>query len=192
LKPQLDLVVYAQNNGLAGADNPLTPLPAGVYTGGYGTALGQILRRDNPAYGAALQLSLPLHNRTAQADAARDEIVVHQSEIRMEQFRNQARLEVQDAVIAVRRAQASYAAAAEAARLQLESLNAEKARYEEGVSTALNVAQFEDVYAQAQRSEVAARGSYAKASVTLQRATGALLEQYGLSTDLIHQAQKVR
>ena len=44
------------------------------------------------------QLTLPLRNRVAQADAARDEIQVRQTEIRLQQLRNQAQLEVEDAL----------------------------------------------------------------------------------------------
>jgi len=192
LKPQLDVVAFAQNNGLAGAANPVTANLDQYYAGGYGTALGQVFRRDYPVYGAGIQLNLPLRNRTAQADAARDEIASHQADIRVEEFRNQARLEVQDAIIALRRAQASYEAAAEATRLQVESLDAEKARFEEGLTTAYSVGEFQNVLSQARLTELAARGSYAKAQAVLQRATGTILDAYGLSTDAVKQAQTVR
>ena len=62
-------------------------------------------------------MTLPLRNRVAEADLARDEIQVKQSEIRLRQLQNQARLEVEDALIAMRRARASYEAAAQARAL---------------------------------------------------------------------------
>jgi outer membrane protein TolC len=192
LKPQLDLVAFAQNNGLAGSANPIATNLDQVFAGGYGGALGQVFRRDYPVYGAGIQLNLPLRNRTAQADAARDEIASRQADIRVEEFRNQARLEVQDAIIALRRAQASYEAAAEAARLQVESLDAEKARFEEGLSTAFNVGEFQSVLSQARLTELAARASYAKAQAVLQRATGTILDANGLSTDAVKQAEAIR
>ena len=192
LKPQLDVVAFAQNAGLGGAANPVASSVDQVYAGGYGTALGQVFRREYPVYGAGIQLNLPLRNRTAQADAARDEIASRQADIRVEQFRNQARLEVQDAIIALRRAQASYEAAAESSRLQVESLDAEKARFEEGLSTAFTVSQFQEVLSQARLTELAARGSFAKAKAVLQRATGTILETYGLSTDAVKQAESIR
>jgi outer membrane protein TolC len=192
LKPQLDIVAFAQNNGLGGAANPVASNLDQVFAGGYGSALGQVFRRDYPVYGAGIQLNLPLRNRTAQADAARDEIASRQADIRVEEFRNQARLEVQDAIIALRRAQASYEAAAEATRLQVESLDAEKARFEEGLSTAYNVGEFQSVLSQARLTELAARGSYAKAKAVLQRSTGTILDAYGLSTDVVKQAEAIR
>lgn len=192
LKPQLDLVAFAQNTGVGGDANPVASNLDRVYLGGYGSALGQVFRRDYPIYGAGIQLNLPLRNRTAQADAARDEIASRQADIRVEEFRNQARLEVQDAIIALRRAQASYEAAAEASRLQAESLDAEKARFEEGLSTALSVSQFQTVLSQARLTELAARGSYAKAKAVLRRATGTILDTYGFSTDVVKQAEVIR
>ena len=192
LRPQLDVVAYAQNSGLAGDRSIVAVNPDGSYLGGYGSALGQIARRNYPAYGASLQLNLPLRNRTAQADAARDEIAVKQAAIRVEQLRNQARLEVEDAVIALKRSQASFEAATEAAKLQLESLEAEKARFEEGLATSLNVAQVQSVYSQAQLTELSARGSFAKAKAILQRATGGMLEAYGLTPDAVTQSEAIR
>ncbi len=192
LKPQLDLVAFAQNTGLGGAANPVASNLDRVYAGGYGSALGQVFRRDYPIYGAGIQLNLPLRNRTAQADAARDEIASRQADIRVEQFRIQARLEVQDAIISLRRAQASYEAAAEASRLQVESLDAEKARFEEGLSTAFSVSQFQSVLSQARLTELAARGSFAKAKAVLQRATGSILDTYGFSTDVVKQTEAIR
>jgi outer membrane protein TolC len=188
----LDLTAFAENTGLAGARSPFAINPDTAFLGGYGSALAQVFQRDYPLYGASIQLNLPLRNRVAQADEARDEIVSRQAEVRLEQFRNQARLEVQDAVIALGRAQASYEAAAEAARLQTESLDAEKARFEEGLGTAFSVSQFQSVLSQAKLTELAARGSYAKAKAVLLRSTGAILETYGLSADAVQQAQALR
>jgi outer membrane protein len=192
LKPQLDIVAFAQNTGLGGDRNPLATNADTAFLGGYGGALGQVFRRNYPIYGAGLQLNLPLRNRTALADAARDEIASRQADIRAEEFRNQARLEVQDAIIALRRSQASYEAASEASRLQAESLDAEKARFEEGLSTAFAVSQFQGVLSQARLTELAARGSFAKARAGLQRATGTILDAYGLSTGALKQAESIR
>jgi outer membrane protein len=192
LKPQLDIVAFAQNAGVGGDRNPAAANADLAFLGGYGGALGQVFRRNYPIYGAGIQLNLPLRNRTAQADAGRDEIVSRQADIRAEEFRNQARLEVQDAIIALHRAQASYEAAAEASRLQVESLDAEKARFEEGLSTAFTVSQFQSVLSQAKLTELSSRGSFAKAKAVLQRATGTLLETYGLTTVAVKQAESIR
>jgi outer membrane protein TolC len=71
-------------------------------------------------------------------------------------------------------------------------LDAEKARFEEGLSTALAVSEYQSILSQARLTELAARGSFAKAKAVLQRATGTLLEAYGLSTDAVKQAESIR
>jgi outer membrane protein TolC len=143
--------------------------------------LGQVLARNYPTYTVGLQMTLPIHNRIAESDLARDELQEKQTEIRLRQLQNQARLEVEDALIAMRRARASYEAAAEARKLQQESLEAEQARFEVGASTSFFVIQYESLLAQARSTEVAARSSYAKARAALERATGAILDEYHIS-----------
>ena len=188
--PELDLVGVMQNNGLAGAANPVTNVAgAAAWVGGYGSALEQVFARNNPTYGVGVQLTLPLHNRIAEADLARDELQVKQSEIRLRQLENQARLEVEDALIAMRRARSSYEAATQARKLQEESLAAEQAKFEVGASTAFFVIQYESLLAQARSTEVAAESSYVKARAALSRATGSILDDNRISVAAAEKGQ---
>jgi outer membrane protein TolC len=181
---QLDLVGIMQNSGLAGPANPLfAGAPDAGFLGSYGGVLDQIFTRKYPTYGMGVQMTLPIHNRVAEADLARDEIQVKQSEVRLRQLENQARLEVEDALIAMRRARASYDAAVQARTLQQESLEAEQAKFEVGASTSFFVIQYESLVAQARSTEVAARSSYAKAKAALQRATATILDENQISLE---------
>jgi outer membrane protein TolC len=183
-RPQLDLVGVMQNNGLAGPANPLLATsPDPGFIGGYGGVLDQIFSRNYPTYGVGLQMTLPIHNRVAEADLARDELQVKQSEIRLRQLQNQARLEVEDALIAMRRARSSYEAAVEARRLQQESLEAEQAKFEVGASTSFFVIQYESLLAQSKSTEVAALSSYVKAKAALQRGMGTILDENHIGFD---------
>src|SRR6185437_1341496 len=185
LKPELNIVANAANAGLAGSLNntyvpaaaapPLTP---GAYLGlggGYGTTLAQIFDRDYPTYSIGLNLNLPIRNRIAQADLARDELQLRQSEVRTKQVENQIRLEVQDALIALNRTTGAYQAAVEARKLQEQSLEIEQERFNVGLSTNFLVIQYQSFLAQARSTEVAALGAYAKAKLQLERATGVTL-----------------
>ncbi|HEY1239014.1 MAG TPA: TolC family protein [Bryobacteraceae bacterium] len=182
-KPELDLVGIMQNNGLAGALNPLQPTADPALIGGYGGVLDQVFSRKYPTYGIGLQLNLPIHNRIAEADLARDEIQLKQSQIRLRQLENQARLEVEDALIAMRRARAASAAAAQARAFQEQSLQVEQAKFDVGASTAFFVIQYESLLAQARSTEVAARSAYVKARTGLERAIGTILENNRISID---------
>lgn len=182
-KPEVDLVGIMQNNGLAGTTSPFAANPYPGNIGGYGTALDQIFTRKYPTYGVGVQVTLPIHNRIAEADLARDELNVKQAAVRLRQLQNQARLEVEDALIAMRRARSSYEAAVQARKLQQESLEAEQAKFEVGASTAFFVIQYESLLAQAKSTEVAAQSSYVKARAALQRAMGTILDENRISVD---------
>jgi len=174
LLPELDVVGIAQNNALAGRAVSHAADPALI--GGYGAALEQLATRKYPVYGIGLQLTLPVRNRVAQADVARDEIQLRQTQIRLEQFRKQAQLEVEDALVAIRRARASYEAAMQTQALQQESLDAEQAKFQVGASTSFFIIQYESFLAQARSTVVAAKSAYLKARAALERATGTILE----------------
>ena len=181
--PEVDLLGVVANSGLAGALNPLEPSEDPALIGGFGGVLDQILSRRYPTYGIGLQLNLPLRNRIAEADFARDQIQVKQSEVRLRQLENQARLEVEDAIIALRRARASADAAAQARQFQQESLAVEQAKFDVGASTGFFVIQYQSLLAQAQSTEVAAKSAYVKARAALERAIGSILTENGISVD---------
>jgi outer membrane protein TolC len=193
LLPELDLVGSVQGSGLAGqltpaGQNPVggivstptvTPDPSTI--GGLGTALGQVFGARYPTYSVGLQLMLPIRNRVAQADIARDELQVHQTEIRQRQIDNQVRLEVEAALIALRRSRAAYEAAVQSRTLQEQSLSIEQEKYAVGLSTNFLVIQYQSFLAQARSTEVAARSAYVKARTALERATGRTLEDNNVS-----------
>jgi len=185
LRPEVDLVGVAQNSGLAGVLNPLAPSQNPPYAGGYGDVLNQLFTRKFPTYGIGVQVTVPLRNRVAEADVARDELQLRQSEVRVRQLQNQVRLEVEDALIA----RASYEAAVQTRLLQQESLEAEQAKYEVGASTSFFVIQYESLLSQARSSEVAAKSAYVKARAALQRATGNILSENNVSLDAAYKGR---
>lgn len=179
LRPELDVVGTVQNGGLSGDINmvgaALTP-GAALYPGGYGTALGQIFKNNFPTYSVGVQLTLPLRNRVAQADAVRDELQVRQTQVRRQQFEDQVRLEVADAYVAMQQARAAYEAAVQSRILQEQSVKVEQETFNVGLATNYMVIQYQTYLAQAQSTEVAAKGAYVKAMIALDRATARTLE----------------
>jgi outer membrane protein len=184
LLPTLNLIGSLQNNGLTGITNPTAPasaFPTGYLPttdpliGGTGNLLAQLFGRSFPNYSLGVQLNIPLRNRVAQADVVRDELQVRQTQVRQQQLSVQVRLEVQNALVALQRARASYEAAVETRQLQQEALAAEQERYTVGASTSFFVIQYERDLAQAKSTEVASQGIYAKSKATLDRALGLTL-----------------
>ena len=183
LLPELDLVGVAQNSGLAGQQSSVGPMADPTFIGGYGNALDQLATVKYPTYEICLQLTLPLRNRIAQADVARDEIQIRQTEIRLQQLRNQAQLEVEDALVAMRKARASYEAALQTQALQQESLEAEQSKFQVGASTSFFIIQYESYLAQARSTVVVAKGAYLKAQAALERAVGTILDDHQVAID---------
>ncbi len=196
LRPALDLIASAQNNGLVGRPNPMTLNPgilgAGSFTGtagdgfligGYGSALSQIFSRNFPDYGVELQLTIPLRNRTARADVVRDQLSVRQQQIRLQQLEKQVRLEITNALIAVEEARHSFEATRSERILQEQTLAAEREKLEVGASTSFYVIQYQRDLAAAKSAEVSALASYQKAKAALQRSIGTILEDYSVMMD---------
>jgi outer membrane protein len=197
LLPSLNLVASAQNNGLAGERNaliiapppgspgsPILPTPIDPrLLGNYNSVWGQILGRNFPDYTIGFQLSVPIRNRAAQADIARDQLTLRQSELRQRQQLNQIRVDVQNAIIALQQSRARYQSAQKSRVLQEQTLDAEQKKYALGASTIFFVIQAQRDLAAAQGVEVAALSTYNRARVQLDQATGDILGVYNVSVD---------
>lgn len=205
LLPEVDLVGTFQNNGLAGQPNPLYQSASGSasatggqnpvdpgFVGGYPSMLSQIFGRSYSTYEVGIQLNLPIRNRVAQADMVRDELQLRTSETRYLQLQNQAELELEDAIIGLHRARIAHQAAVRARVLQAQSLELEQARLEAGLSTPFFVIQYQSNLAQAQSTEVVARGNYFKARAALDRVLGTSLEVNGISFEEAYKGQLPR
>jgi outer membrane protein len=192
LLPRLDLVATAQNNGLAGQVNAL-PLPDTgtgftrsanpVFLGNIGSVWSQIFSRNYPDYSIGFQLTVPIRNRAAQADVIRDQLSLRQAELRQRQELNQIRVDVQNALIGLQQSRARFQAAQKSRILQEQNLDAEQKKNALGASTIFFVIQAQRDLAQAQASEVSALSSYNRARVSLNRATGDILEVHNVNID---------
>ena len=187
LRPSLDLVVSARNNALAGDVNPLTlpgaaphnPDPALI--GGYVTALSQLFQRNFPDYGIGVQLTIPLRNRAAEADYARDSLALRQQALRLLQLDKQVHVEIRNALIALEQARATLESAEQEREFQEQAYAAEEEKLAVGASTTYLVIQYQRDLAQARSAEIAAQAGYLKARAAVDRAGGSLLDTCGIS-----------
>ncbi len=200
LKPTVDAFGSFQNNGLSGLLNqlPVPPVPGatnlnpiirnpaavdGFFLGGYGTAIGQVFRRNFPDYSFGVTLNIPLRNRGAQADMLREQLAVRQSEVRLQQQLNQVRVDVQNAVISLQQARARHQTSVKNRVLQEQTLDAEQKKYTLGASTIFFVIQAQRDLTSAQANEVAALSAYARSRNDLERATGQTLVANSIEMD---------
>jgi len=198
LLPQLSAYATLNNNALSGEINSL-PIPSTIpgvapqlrssaavdpfFLGGYGNFLRQMFARNFPDYTFGFQLSVPLRNRSAQADMVSAQLSLRQSELQQQQQINQVRVDVQNSMIGVQQARARFQTATKNRLLQEQNLDAEQKKYALGASTIFFVIQAQRDLATAQAGEVAALSAYALARVELNRATGQTLENNNIMID---------
>lgn len=133
--------------------------------------------RTSTIYQAGVQLTLPLRNRVAESDAARDAVELREIEGRTEKLSQQIREEIETAVVALQTAQAAYVAASSSVQYQAQLLDAERDKLSVGQSTDLAVLQDEAYLAQAKSTEIAARSNWKKAEIELDHDLGDLIEK---------------
>ncbi|HEV2575838.1 MAG TPA: TolC family protein [Acidobacteriaceae bacterium] len=139
--------------------------------------------RTSTIYQAGVELMLPLRNRVAASDAARDTVELRQVEGRTEKLSQQIREEIETAVVALQTAQAAYVAATASRQYQSQLLDAERDKLSVGQSTDLAVLQDEAYLAQARSTEIAARSNWKKAQIELDHDLGDLLEKNHIVLD---------
>lgn len=193
LLPTLSVSANFANAGQAGVLTPLgenyiaSPLTAsqvsGSLIGGYGTALTQVFSRNFPNYSVAFQLTVPIRNRAAQADEITNELNYRQQQIQDKQLHNNIRLNVMNNWTALRNARAAYDTSVVARKLQDETLNGTRRKYELGTATILDVviAQRDDTTRRL--SEVDALDQLQRARTNLQQSLGTILDQYDVNMD---------
>ncbi len=181
-RPQLNVFANAETRGaseqpyeqLGSAGTGLAVTPQDLGVGGL---------RVSTIYQAGVQLTLPLRNRVAEADAGRDAVQVRQVQARTEKMAAQIREDVETAVVALQTAQAAYEAASQSRAYQAQLLDAERDKLSVGQSTDLAVLQNEAYLAQAKSTEIAARSNWEKARISLDYALGDLLEKNHVELD---------
>ncbi len=182
VKPLVNLYANVQTRGsslvpyqtLGSTGTGTIQVPAALTQGGL---------RLSTVYQGGIQLNLPLRNRIAQADAARDAIQLRQSEGRTVKLENDIRQQVENASVALENAHQAYAAAVQSRNYQQQLLQAEIDKFGVGASTNFLIVQDEAYLAQARSTEVAARSDYMKAQLSLDRSLGDLLEKNGVVLD---------
>jgi outer membrane protein TolC len=194
LLPTLDAQAWYGASAAAGTFNPAaicenqttpsfgcTPLAQVPDATGYGSAFTNLFNSSAPDKGAALTLSIPIRNRSAQADQVRSELEYRQAEMRMQQLQNQIGIEVRNAQFTVQQNRARVEAAVKGRELAAQSLDAESKKYALGASTNYNVLQAQRDLAQSESNLVTAQTSYEKSKVELDRVTARTLDRNNIA-----------
>ena len=178
LKPDLELSGFYTGNGVAGHKfNTATP-PQLITITGLGDSLGQTFHFTYPAYGAALSLSLPVKNHSAEANLADADASRRRDQYQERRTNQSITLEVTNAVHALEQAKLSIEASKVALDLAQKSLRADERKYELGAETVFFVLDSQIVLAQAELNLIQAQINFQVAVAQVDHATGDLLDHH--------------
>jgi outer membrane protein len=110
-----------------------------VFPGGLGQDLGRLFRGNYSTFEGGINFTLPIRNRAAQADNAQALLNERQQKTQYRQQQNAIFVSVRNALIAMQEDRASLAAAEEARKLAVQTLDDEQEKYRLGASTSYNV-----------------------------------------------------
>jgi outer membrane protein TolC len=191
LLPVVDAYAFYGASALAGSQNSdsinfntgvINP-PGTSPTINYGTAFGNLFNSSAPDKGVGLNITIPLRNRTAQADQARSQMEYRQSQMRLQQLYTQIRIQVINAQYALTNDRAQVSAAQAARDYAAQSLDAEQKKYKLGASTTANVLQQGRNLAIAENNLLSATAAYAKDRAALEQLLSTTLDRYGISIE---------
>jgi outer membrane protein TolC len=176
LLPTLKGTLQTYDRGIAGTPQPSGGTPDPYFVGGYGTALGQVFRRNFPNNIAGLSFSAPFYNRQAQGDYGIDQLQYRQQQLRGQRDNNQIVVDISSQAAALRQARARYATARDTRHLQEQLLDAERKR-SYGPQTFTYIMTDQRALIAAELSEENALASYMRARVALDQVLGETLEK---------------
>lgn len=185
-KPQLDAIASYGWGGVGGTllVDPVTGQPlARPLAGGFGDALDQIRGLDFPSWSVGLTFSMPIQNRAARAQSTIADLELEQSQATLKDLEQTVITEVRRAARAVETAREVIVSAAVSSRLAEKNLEAERKRYENGMSTSFQILEIQEDLTAARSREVTAVTGYRRALAEFYRAIGRLLEENGVALD---------
>jgi outer membrane protein len=160
-----------------------------VVPGGVGDAYSAIFQNQFPSYSASLNLSLPLRNRSAQADHARALLNERQYQTIYQQEKNTIVVGVRNALIAIQQDAAQVVATEKATQLAQQTLDDEQKKYSLGASTSYNVILRSRDLTAAKGNELLAKANLQIALVNFNLAMGRTLSANNITVaDARHRA----
>lgn len=182
-KPRLDLRATYGLSGLGGdvvirnEDGSI----ASTIPGGWDDAFEQVTGGDFPGWSVGVELGIPIQNRSARARKAIADLAVEAGKDTAKQLELRVTTEVRAAVRGLETSREQLESAKVSTKLAEKNLDAERKKYDNGLSTAFQILQVQDDLTAARYRQVAAVTGYRKSIVEYNRATGSLLASSNVS-----------
>lgn len=180
--PQVDLQVsygYAGTGGTQIRDpqtlEPITPIP-----GGLGDALDQIKSSSFPSWTVGFNVSVPIKNTSARAEAKRAQLNLQRQMTTMDQTRQNIAVQVRQAVRDIDTAAKSIVASKASREAAEKNLDAERKKFDNGMVTNFEVLSAQSDLSAARGREISALVQYAQAIASYHVAIGDLLKVHDI------------
>ena len=181
LLPTFDVFATWLPSGLSGdrlVRDPTTGKVVGVVPGGIWDSLGNSFHGTYPNYSYGANLTIPIRNRSAQADAARAMLEQRQLETELQRSKNQIAQDVRNAEIAVTQAKAQINATIKAVDLARQTLDADQKKFQLGETTTFQLIQDQRDLTTAEGNEAKAFQTFSAALTQFSQATGTTLDRF--------------
>lgn len=189
-RPQVDLLGSYAVAGLAGrlADRDLSFFGGGniaatvppLLLGGVGDSLSNAFTARFPTLRVDLAMTVPLTNRTAEANVARTAVERRRLNLQRQQLEQLVAAEVRSAIDAISTGETRVRAAAAARSLAEQQFESEERRFQAGLTTLFFVLQRQTALVAAEGRELLARAELNKAISDFRRVTSTTLSAHGV------------
>lgn len=186
LLPDLNFIASYGYSGIGGtyivrdsSGNIIEMIP-----GGWSDALEQIKNMDYPSWSVAFSFKYPLGNRTLKENLKNAEISYELLNLQTEQMKEVIFAEIREALRNLNSTEKSLEAAKISKILAEKNLEAERKRYENGLSTNYQLLLVQKDLSEAKSREIYAKIAYKKAQINYYYKIGLLLEKNNISISI--------
>jgi outer membrane protein TolC len=178
-KPRLDLRARYGLSGLGGdvLQRDSSGNVIGTVPGDWSDAFDQVNGWDFPGWTVGVELGIPIQNRAARARAEIAALSLEESRLAASELELRITTEVRAAVRGIDTAFEQLESADVSQRLAEKNLDAERKKYDNGLSTSFQILEVQEDLTSARERVVAALTNYQRALVEYSRATGTLLDR---------------
>jgi outer membrane protein len=156
----------------------VAPIVTGTAPGGILQSFTGLFHNNYPYYSYGLSLSIPIRNRTEQADAARALFEQRQLQTQLQQEKNTIAQDVRNAEIAITQAKAQIDATIKAVDLARQTLDADQKKFQLGETTTFQLIQDQRDLTTAEGNQAKANQTFSAALTQFSQATGTTLDRY--------------
>lgn len=154
-----------------------------ILVGGYGQSFANLANRRFPTFRVGVQISLPIRNRTAEANLGKSLAEERQAENRRELVELQVEANVRSTIQGVESSKSALSAATAARDSAEEQYASEVRQFQAGTSTVFLVFQRQTAMINARNAELRAQSDLGSAVSDFERATGRTLSAHNIQID---------